>query len=526
VEDVFKNTLGAVVNGRYELRKLIKRGGNGIVYEAYDRYLEELVAIKFFLTVDPNDEKAFEAFKREAKISLKLSHPNIVRTFNYDVWKEVPFIVMEKVGEGKNLEEFIKEKGKLKLEEVINLFKPLAEALDYVHQKGIIHRDIKPQNILIDSDGTPKLADFGIAKSVMTSRFTAGAWTLLYASPEQLEGKNLTFKTDIYSLAEVIYESLLGYHPWNGLEPVALINKKLREELPEISGLPEEVNMVLKKALSKDPEKRFKSAGEFLKKLEEALKSRSETSVIIQLTPFEKSIVDEIIALEKRFKYVTREGLISLTKKWEWELEKVEDDKKKFEYMDKILPEAFAVVREVAKRVLEVCYNDVHLIGGIRLHKGIRVEAEAWKDRIPMITLAAYLNALAGKGVHVITLNDHLAKKYAEWTEPVFNYLGLTVGYLQDLMGREKRKEMYSQDVTYGSHMQVGLDMLKDFLFSLTKSGEKVQREPFYAIVEEDEEVVIVDGVTGLLLPGRCWSGDTFVNIDLKKYQKFAVIKV
>ncbi len=213
-----------------------------------------------------------------------------------------------------------------------------------------------------------------------------------------------------------------------------------------------------------------------------------------------KPIVEKINSLEKEFEKKSKEELQSLTAKWKGEIEKIENDQEKFKYMDKILPETFAAVREAAKRTLGMRHYDVQLIGGIVLHQGKIAEMKTGEGKTLVATLPSYLNALAGKGVHVVTVNDYLAKRDAEWMSPVYNYLGLSVGYLQNHMEREERKEMYRKDITYGTNSEFGFDYLRDnMVFS---KEEKVQRELFYAIVDEADSILIDEARTPLIISG------------------------
>ncbi|WP_457681362.1 preprotein translocase subunit SecA [Thermovibrio sp.] len=213
-----------------------------------------------------------------------------------------------------------------------------------------------------------------------------------------------------------------------------------------------------------------------------------------------KPIVEKINSLEKEFEKKSKEELQSLTAKWRSELEKIEKDEEKFKYMDKILPEAFAAVREAAKRTLGMRHYDVQLIGGIVLHQGKIAEMKTGEGKTLVATSPTYLNALAGKGVHVVTVNDYLAKRDATWMAPVYNYLGLTVGYLQNQMEKEERKKMYACDITYGTNSEFGFDYLRDnMVFSLE---DKVQRELFYAIVDEADSILIDEARTPLIISG------------------------
>ncbi len=221
-----------------------------------------------------------------------------------------------------------------------------------------------------------------------------------------------------------------------------------------------------------------------------------------------KPLVEKINSLEPEFEKKSKEELQVLTAKWKEELSKIEKDEDKFKYMDKILPEAFAAVREAAKRTLGMRHYDVQLIGGIVLHQGKIAEMKTGEGKTLVATLPVYLNALAGKGVHVVTVNDYLAKRDAEWMGPVYNYLGISVGYLQNQMENPQRKEMYSRDVTYGTNSEFGFDYLRDNMaFS---KDEKVQRELFYAIVDEADSILIDEARTPLII-----SGPSEENVDV-----------
>ena len=221
-----------------------------------------------------------------------------------------------------------------------------------------------------------------------------------------------------------------------------------------------------------------------------------------------KPLVEKINALEPEFEKKSKEDLRALTAKWREELSKIEDEREKFRYMDKILPEAFAAVWEAAKRTLGMRHYDVQLIGGMVLHQGKIAEMKTGEGKTLVATLPVYLNALAGKGVHIVTVNDYLAKRDAEWMGPIYSYLGLSVGYLQNDMEKEQRKEMYKRDITYGTNSEFGFDYLRDNMaFS---KDEKVQRELFYAIVDEADSILIDEARTPLII-----SGPSEENVDV-----------
>ena len=171
------------------------------------------------------------------------------------------------------------------------------------------------------------------------------------------------------------------------------------------------------------------------------------------------------------------------------------------ESMDDILPEAFAVVREAAVRTLEMRHYHVQLIGGIVLHRGKISEMRTGEGKTLMCTLAAYLNALAGEGVHVVTVNDYLAQRDAEWMEPLYNYLGMTVGVVIPSLSHEEKRAAYQADITYATNNELGFDYLRDNMaFSL---DAKVQREPFYAIIDEVDSILIDEARTPLIISGQ-----------------------
>ena len=197
--------------GRYELIEKIGEGGMAVVYKGKDRLLNRYVAIKILRPEYTKDEQFIESFRRESQAAAGLSHPNIVGV--YDVGKEgnIHFIVMELI-DGKTLSEVIKEKGRLEYKEAINITLQVASALSLAHKNQIIHRDIKPHNILITSTGVAKLADFGIAKAVSAATIAGGSNKIMgsvhYFSPEQARGAYVDERSDIYSLGIVLFEML------------------------------------------------------------------------------------------------------------------------------------------------------------------------------------------------------------------------------------------------------------------------------------------------------------------------------
>lgn len=262
--------------GRYELIEKIGEGGMAVVYKARCRLLNRYVAIKILRPEFTKDESFIDSFKKESQAAAGLSHPNIVSV--YDVGKEgnLHFIVMELV-EGKPLSQLISEKGRLDYKEAIEITKQVASALSLAHKNQIIHRDVKPHNILITTTGVAKLADFGIAQAVSNSTMVDGKdnkvmGSVHYLSPEQARGSYVDERTDIYSLGIVLYEMLTGQVPFDGDNPISIalmhINDPMTPPSRLVSGIPPQLEKVVMKATDKYQNNRYSSADEMIKDLD------------------------------------------------------------------------------------------------------------------------------------------------------------------------------------------------------------------------------------------------------------------
>ncbi|MGN1414330.1 MAG: Stk1 family PASTA domain-containing Ser/Thr kinase [Anaerovoracaceae bacterium] len=262
--------------GRYELIEKIGEGGMAVVYKARCRLLNRYVAIKILRPEFTKDESFIESFKKESQAAAGLSHPNIVSV--YDVGKEgnLHFIVMELV-EGKPLSQLISEKGRLDYKEAIEITKQVASALSLAHKNQIIHRDVKPHNILITSTGVAKLADFGIAQAVSNSTMVAGKdnkvmGSVHYLSPEQARGSYVDERTDIYSLGIVLYEMLTGKVPFDGDNPISIalmhINDPITPPSRLVSGIPPQLEKIVMKATDKYQNNRYSTADEMIRDLD------------------------------------------------------------------------------------------------------------------------------------------------------------------------------------------------------------------------------------------------------------------
>lgn len=265
-----------VLAGRYELIEKIGDGGMAIVYKAKDRLLKRFIAVKILKPEFVQDIKFVENFRKESHAAASLSHPNIVSI--YDVGQEgnINYIVMELVS-GKTLNELIKEEAPMDYRKAADIAKQVAAGLSAAHKKGIVHRDVKPHNILMTEDGIAKITDFGIAKAVTnTTIVDSGKDNVMgsvhYFSPEQAKGTNVDEKSDIYSLGIVLYEMLTGKVPFDGDNPVTIALMQINEPVTPPSvfnhNVPPGLERIVMKAVEKQPKNRFDSADEMIDALD------------------------------------------------------------------------------------------------------------------------------------------------------------------------------------------------------------------------------------------------------------------
>jgi len=269
--------------GPYNIIKKIDSGGMATVYLASHRDTGARVAIKLLRGDLLDKERIVDRFRQEGL--LNLSHPNIVKILGVDIYKGRPYIVMEYV-EGTDLEELIKKKGKLPISQTTGIFTQILSALSYVHARGIIHRDIKPKNILIDSSGVAKLTDFGIAKSLYSHIKTSTGGYLgapAYSSPEQMDGKKLDQRSDIYSLGITLYEMLAGRLPYSSTSIDVIIKEKFRGEVVPVEryrkDIPQNIVSIIARSTSKSPQDRYRSVDEIIKDM-----ASSTTGTVIRKT--------------------------------------------------------------------------------------------------------------------------------------------------------------------------------------------------------------------------------------------------
>ena len=263
-----------VLAGRYELFERIGEGGMSVVYKAKDKLLNRFVAIKILKPQFINDHKFIDSFRRESQAAASMSHPNIVNI--YDVGREgnIHYIVMELI-EGRTLSDYIKDHGQMSYPKVIALSKQIAAALAFAHKNHIIHRDVKPHNVMITPNGTAKITDFGIAKAVNSATIVDNTDGIIgsvhYFSPEQARGGYVDEKSDIYSLGIVMYEMLTGRVPFDGDNPVNIalmhINGEMVPPSKLVDGVPPALEHIILKCTDKYPVNRYASADELIEAL-------------------------------------------------------------------------------------------------------------------------------------------------------------------------------------------------------------------------------------------------------------------
>ncbi|MDF2936530.1 MAG: pknB [Paenibacillaceae bacterium] len=276
--------IGETLGGRYEILQRVGGGGMALVYKAQDLLLNRYVAVKVLRQQYVHDEEFVRRFRREAQSAASLSHPNVVSMYDVGQEGENHFIVMEYV-EGMTLNDLIREKSPLQVEDALHIATQICDALEHAHHNQIIHRDIKPHNILIGKNGRIKVTDFGIARATTSSTITQTGsviGSVHYFSPEHAKGTSTGAKSDLYSLGIVLYQMLTGKLPFLGESPISVALKHLQENVEEPRKvnplIPQSVENIILKAMRKNPDERYQSAADMLLDLETALdpKRRNE----------------------------------------------------------------------------------------------------------------------------------------------------------------------------------------------------------------------------------------------------------
>ncbi|NJP36404.1 Stk1 family PASTA domain-containing Ser/Thr kinase [Alkalicoccus luteus] len=267
--------IGRRINERYKLIRPIGGGGMADVYLAKDLILDRHVAVKMLKSQFSKNEEFIRRFHREAEAATSLSHENIVSIYDVGEENDLYYIVMEYV-EGQTLKEYIQSSGVLTVEETVRILKQIAEAVKHAHDNQIVHRDVKPQNILMSVNGQAKVTDFGIARAISEATIThtnSILGSVHYLSPEQARGGQVTYKSDLYSLGIIAYEMLTGSVPFKGDTAVTIALKHLQEPLPELrtSAVPNSVKNMITRLTAKKPIDRFSGAGALLENLHTVL---------------------------------------------------------------------------------------------------------------------------------------------------------------------------------------------------------------------------------------------------------------
>jgi eukaryotic-like serine/threonine-protein kinase len=284
-----------MIDGRYRVVKRLGSGGMADVFCAHDTQLGRDVALKVLYRRFAEDEQFVERFKREASSAAGLSHPSIVGVFDRGEWDGTYYIAMELI-EGRTLKDVIRERGPAPAEAATDIVTQILRALRFAHQRGVVHRDIKPQNVLVDPEGRVKVTDFGIARAGASDMTETGSimGTAQYLSPEQAQGRPVDARTDLYSVGVVLYEMLTGRVPFDAESPVTVALKQVSEApVPPrelVPSIPPALEAVVLRALEKEPARRFADADEFIRALEAA---RDPNAVVPPPPVYEEVLIEE-----------------------------------------------------------------------------------------------------------------------------------------------------------------------------------------------------------------------------------------
>ena len=277
--------IGMMIGDRYEILEKIGTGGMSDVYKAKDHKLNRFVAVKVLKQEFSENANFVSKFRIEAQAAAGLTHPNIVNVYDVGEEEGIYYIVMELV-EGITLKKYIEKKARLSVKEAISIAIQVSMGIEAAHNTHIIHRDIKPQNIIISKEGKVKVTDFGIAKAATSNTITSNVMgSVHYTSPEQARGGYSDEKSDIYSLGITMFEMLTGRVPFNGETTVAIAIKHIQEEMPSprdyVPEIPVSVEQIVFKCCQKSPDRRYQSMGELIVDLKRSLMNPDEDFVQI-----------------------------------------------------------------------------------------------------------------------------------------------------------------------------------------------------------------------------------------------------
>ena len=285
--------IGMVIGSRYEIQELIGTGGMSDVYRAKDNKLNRNVAVKVLKQEFSENREFVAKFRKEAEAAANLMHPNIVTVYDVGEDSGISYIVMELV-DGYTLKQYIEKKSHLTINECISIAIPIASGIEAAHNKGIIHRDIKPQNVIISKDGKVKVTDFGIAKTTTSNTISSNVMgSVHYTSPEQARGGFSDEKSDIYSLGITLFEMVTGRVPFNGDTTVAIAIKHIQEEMPSpriyVEDIPVSIEQIILKCTQKSPDRRYQKMSEVIEDLKKAYISPNEN--FVKIDNYEKNSV-------------------------------------------------------------------------------------------------------------------------------------------------------------------------------------------------------------------------------------------
>jgi serine/threonine protein kinase/tetratricopeptide (TPR) repeat protein len=303
---------GTIFANRYEIMEVLGKGGMGKVYKALDKEINEEVALKFLKPEIAEDERIIERFRNELKTARRIAHKNVCKMYHLAKEEKTPYITMEYVA-GVSLKEFIQTQGRLPKDEAVGIAQQIGRGLSEAHELGVVHRDLKPQNIMIDAKGHVKIMDFGIARSSMAKGVTQTGMiigTPDYMSPEQAEGREADQRSDIYSLGIILYEMVTGEVPFEGDSALSIAIKHKTERAPDPRAINKEISenlsAVILKCLEKESEQRYQSAEELLTELK-AIEAGLSTAVTIPARHVPSFLAEDAVETQiKRPVFVAR----------------------------------------------------------------------------------------------------------------------------------------------------------------------------------------------------------------------------
>ena len=305
--------IGKKLDGRYEIKEIIGVGGMANVYKAYDSIDDRAVAVKILRDEHMENDELLRRFRNESKAIAVLSHPNIVKVYDVSFNEDIQYIVMEHI-DGITLKEYIEQQKVLRWKEAVHFTVQILRALQHAHDKGIVHRDIKPQNIMLLEDGTIKVADFGIARFARASQHTVtdkAIGSVHYISPEQAKGELSDEKSDIYSIGVMLYEMTTGTLPFDADSPVSVALKQIQSQAkrPRVINpdIPEGLEDITIRAMQKEPARRYQSAAEMLRDIDEFKRDPSISFEYKYSEPATENISKEVANTKKKTKKIKDE---------------------------------------------------------------------------------------------------------------------------------------------------------------------------------------------------------------------------